>query len=242
MLYENLEEKVQERTKEISKQQVRIEEEMKKSDDLLLNILPERTALDLKTKGYTEAVTYPHALVMFCDIVGFTSRVENMPAKDVVDNIHQLFSAMDDIMKNFEIEKIKTIGDAYMCASGLHEHSSNKAIQLETVNIIEAAKEIIKYVDDYNKKLNQDEDNALALRIGINCGPVVAGVVGKTKFAYDIWGDTVNTAARMESAGEPGKINVSQAVYEAVKDQFRFASRGKIEAKNKGRIDMYFVE
>ena len=128
-----------------------------------------------------------------------------------------------------------------MCASGLHENNSKKAIQLETVNTIEAVKEILKYVDAYNKKLN-DEDKSLALRIGINCGPVVAGVVGKTKFAYDIWGDTVNTAARMESAGEPGKINVSQAVYETVQDQFGFTSRGKIEAKNKGRIDMYFVE
>jgi predicted ATPase/class 3 adenylate cyclase len=242
MLYENLEEKVQERTEEISKQQVRIEEEMKKSDDLLLNILPERTALDLKTKGYTEAVTYPNAIVMFCDIVGFTSRVENMAAKDVVDNIHQLFSAMDDIMKKFQIEKIKTIGDAYMCAGGLHEHSSAKAAQLETVNIIEAAKDVLKFVDKYNEKLKGDEKNPLALRIGINSGPVVAGVVGKTKFAYDIWGDTVNTASRMESAGEPGKINVTHDVYETVKDQFSFTSRGKIAAKNKGLIDMYFVE
>lgn len=242
LLYENLEEKVAERTLEISKQQLKIEEEMKKSDALLLNILPEQTAQDLKTLGYSKAISYPDVNVMFCDIVGFTSRVESMDAEELVEEIHELFSEMDDIMKRYQIEKIKTIGDAYMCASGLDNSTDNQSINSIAINTIEAAREVFRCLENLNLKKLSNGNPVLELRIGIHSGPVIAGVVGKSKFAYDIWGDTVNVASRMESAGQAGKINISCDTFLKVKDHYHCISRGKIEAKNKGQIEMFFVE
>jgi histidine kinase len=242
LLYENLEEKVAERTLEISKQQLKIEAEMKKSDALLLNILPEQTARDLKTKGYSDAISYPNVNVMFCDIVGFTARVEHMGAKELVAEIHELFTEMDDIMKKYKIEKIKTIGDAYMCASGLTKSTEESEISAAAMRMIEAAKEVLECVERLNAKKVASGKEPLRLRIGIHSGPVIAGVVGKSKFAYDIWGDAVNTAARMESAGVEGKINISYDTYQRIKNDYSCVSRGKIEAKNKGLIEMFFVD
>lgn len=242
LLYENLEEKVAERTLEISKQQLKIEAEMKKADALLLNILPEQTANDLKLYGYSKAVSYPNVNVMFCDIVGFTGRVEGMTADELVDEIHELFSEMDDVMKKYRIEKIKTIGDAYMCASGLDNTFDPENDSKVAVQTIECAFEIIDLVDRLNAQKVSMGKTELKLRIGIHSGPVIAGVVGKSKFAYDIWGDTVNLASRMESGSEAGKINISYDTYIKVKDRFSCTSRGKMKAKNKGEIEMFFVD
>ena len=238
MLYENLEEKVRERTLKIEKQQEKIEEEMRRSDNLLLNILPEHTANDLKAHGFSKAISYDNVHVMFCDIEGFTKRVEKLSADELVDEIHEFFSGLDDITNKYKIEKIKTIGDAYLCASGLSE----KKDPLAAVKIIEAAQDILSFLARLNETKVNNGKMPLNVRIGIHSGPVIAGVVGKSKFAYDIWGDTVNTAARMETAGASGKINISYQTYIQVKDYFNCTPRGKLEAKNKGLIEMFFVE
>jgi len=238
MLVENLEEKVKERTHEIQMQQIKIEMEMQKSDALLLNILPQKTADDLKNLGYTKAVHYDNAHVMFCDLVGFTKRAESMSPQEIVNEIHEFFSGIDDIMLKYNIEKIKTIGDAYMCAAGLTELQDETA----AIRIVKAAQDILSLLQQFNEKTSATEKPAINLRIGIHTGPVVAGVVGKSKFAYDIWGDTVNTASRMESAGQPGKINISAQTYEQIKDSFKCSFRGKLEVKSKGLIEMYFVD
>jgi histidine kinase len=238
MLVENLEEKVRERTKQIKLQQVKIEAEMRKSDALLLNILPQKTAEDLKNLGYTKAVYYENANVMFTDLVGFTKRAERMSAQEIVNELHEFFSGIDDIMLRHNIEKIKTIGDAYMCASGLSETPDPTS----AVRLVRAAKEVLVLLHDFNNKTAAADRMELNLRIGIHTGPLVAGVVGKSKFAYDIWGDTVNTASRMESSGQPGRINISSQTMEAIRHEFQCTSRGKLEAKNKGLIEMFFVE
>ncbi len=229
-LYENLEEKVEERTRELSV-------EKKKSDDLLMNILPVETAEELKKTGTARAREFDLATVLFTDFIDFTKASESMDAQKLVSEINYYYSNFDRIIQKYGIEKIKTIGDAYMCAGGLPV--ANLANPVETVN---AALEIRDFVNEEIKIRKREGRDYFELRIGLNTGPVIAGIVGIKKFAYDIWGDAVNIAARMESAGEAGKINISAATYEEVKDHFICRYRGKIDAKNKGKIDMYFVE
>ena len=225
-----LEQTVKERTAEVVKQK-------EKSEELLLNILPSEVADELKEKGYTTAKSFDEVTVLFSDIKGFTSVAENMTAQELVREINTYFSAFDGVIQKYGLEKIKTIGDAYVAAGGLPEKNS-ATVQ----NVVEAAIAMQEEIG----KLKQERISAnkpyFELRIGIHTGPVVAGVVGIKKFQYDIWGDTVNLAARMEQSGVPGKINISQHTYELVKEQFNCVHRGKIEAKNKGEIDMYFVE
>jgi len=225
-----LEQTVKIRTAEVVKQK-------EKSDELLLNILPSEVAEELKEKGYTTAKSFDEVTILFSDIKGFTNVAEKLTAQELVKEINTYFSAFDNIILKYGLEKIKTIGDAYIAAGGLPEKNSATA-----QNVIEAAIAMQQEV----KKLKQERMISnrpyFELRIGIHTGPVVAGVVGIKKFQYDIWGDTVNLAARMEQSGVPGKINISQHTYEAMKDQFNCVHRGKIEAKNKGEIDMYFVE
>ena len=225
-----LEQTVKERTAEVVKQK-------EKSEELLLNILPSEVADELKEKGYTTAKSFDEVTVLFSDIKGFTSVAENMTAQELVREINTYFSAFDGVIQKYGLEKIKTIGDAYVAVGGLPEKNS-ATVQ----NVVEAAIAMQEEIG----KLKQERISAnkpyFELRIGIHTGPVVAGVVGIKKFQYDIWGDTVNLAARMEQSGVPGKINISQHTYELVKEQFNCVHRGKIEAKNKGEIDMYFVE
>ncbi|MGI9531566.1 adenylate/guanylate cyclase domain-containing protein [Lutimonas sp.] len=237
ILYENLEEKVIERTKEIEKQKLEIEEQKEKSDSLLLNILPKHAAEELKSTGGYKAQSYNNVSVMFCDIVSFTKLGESMNADMLVNELHEFFSGIDDIISKHKIEKIKTIGDSYLCASGLDESEKNDA----AINMVQASNEILVFLDELNKTKEKENRAAYQIRIGIHSGPVTAGVVGKSKYAYDIWGDTVNTASRMESSGTPGKINVSGSTYHKIKDTFDCEYRGKIKAKNKGEIDMYYV-
>jgi len=225
-----LEQTVKERTAEVVKQK-------EKSDELLLNILPSEVADELKEKGYTTAKSFDEVTVLFSDIKGFTNVSEKMTAQELVKEINTYFSAFDNIIQQFGLEKIKTIGDAYVAAGGLPEKNS-ATVQ----NVVEAAIAMQNEIGKLKQERVSSNKPYFELRIGIHTGPVVAGVVGIKKFQYDIWGDTVNLAARMEQSGVPGKINISQHTYELVKEQFNCVHRGKIEAKNKGEIDMYFVE
>ena len=225
-----LEQTVKERTAEVVKQK-------EKSEELLLNILPSEVADELKEKGYTTAKSFDEVTVLFSDIKGFTNVAEKMTAQELVKEINTYFSAFDGIIQKYGLEKIKTIGDAYVAAGGLPEKNS-ATVQ----NVVEAAIAMQKEIGTLKQERVSSNKPYFELRIGIHTGPVVAGVVGIKKFQYDIWGDTVNLAARMEQSGVPGKINISQHTYELVKEQFNCVHRGKIEAKNKGEIHMYFVE
>jgi len=224
---EELEREVTERTSEIV-------EEKKKSDDLLLNILPEEVARELKEKGKTTAHVYDKVSVMFTDFVDFTQAGERMGSEALVAELHACFKAFDEIMGKYGIEKIKTIGDAYLAVCGLPTADERHAEK-----VVQAAKDIRAFMMQRRQQLG---DKTFEIRIGIHSGDVVAGIVGVKKFAYDIWGDTVNTAARMESNSEAGKINISQTTYEQVQDKFTCTYRGEIEAKGKGMLKMYFVD
>jgi len=218
-------------------QRKRIAKEKKRSDELLLNILPEEVAEELKQKGNADAKSFDEVTVMFTDFKGFTNIAEKLSAKELVAEIDYCFKGFDNIIHKYNIEKIKTIGDSYMAAGGLP--MANKTHAKDVVN---AALEIVGFMEKHKQQRIKEGKPVFEIRIGINTGHVVAGIVGVKKFAYDIWGDTVNLASRMESSGEPGKINISGSTYELVKDDFNCTHRGKIQAKNKGEVDMYFVE
>lgn len=224
------------RNRYINKTRKRLDQERQKSNKLLLNILPEETAAELRENGSVKAKKYNSVTVLFTDFSGFTKLAENLPPEKLVETVGMYFSEFDRIMEKYDIEKIKTLGDAYMCASGLPVPNKDHAS-----NMIQAASEILSYVIKM-KEVHSVDEVRFDIKIGIHSGPVVAGVVGESKFAYDIWGDTVNIAARMETTCEPGKINVSAATFDLVKDKFKFESRGSIEVKNRGMIDMYYLQ
>ena len=211
-----------------------ISSERERSDKLLLNILPEATAQELKDKGRVEAKQYPSVTVLFSDFKGFTSYAENLSPEDLVKTIDYYFSKFDLIMEKYGLEKIKTIGDAYMAVGGLNFATTDQAKEM-----VLAAKEMADFVDE--AKEDTITDATFDIRIGINTGPVVAGVVGSKKFAYDIWGDTVNIASRMESNSEPGCINISENTYNVVKNDYHCEYRGEIAVKNRGELKMYFI-
>ncbi len=218
------------------KQKIIIEKEKHRSDELLLNILPSEVAEELKEKGSTEAKTFDEVTVMFTDFKGFTGIAEKLSAKELVAEIDYCFKGFDNIIHKYNIEKIKTIGDSYMAAGGLPVANTTHA-----KDVVNAALEIVQFMEAHKLQRLKENKPVFEIRIGINSGPVVAGIVGIKKFAYDIWGDTVNTASRMESSGEVGKVNISGSTYELVKNDFNCTHRGRIQAKNKGEVDMYFV-
>ena len=218
-------------------QRNRIKKGKKLSDELLLNILPEEVAEELKLKGHADAKQFSDVTVMFTDFKGFTRLSEILSPADLVEEIHHCFKAFDNIITKHNIEKIKTIGDAYMCAGGLPV--VNKS---HPEDVVLAALDIQAFMKNHLEERNQQGKEIFEIRIGIHTGPVVAGIVGVKKFAYDIWGDTVNLASRMESSGQAGKVNISSSTYQLVKDKFNCSYRGKIKAKNKGDVDMYFVD
>ena len=224
-----LEAKVAERTTEL-------EQEKAKTEELLLNILPKDTAAELQKNGKATARHYNQVSVLFTDFKGFTSFAENTPPEKLVDELHRYFVKFDQIIGKYYLEKIKTIGDAYMCAGGVPIRNSSNAIAITL-----AALEIRDYMTEVAAEKSATGDLALDKRIGIQTRPLTAGVVGMKKFAYDIWGDTVNTASRMESSSEPGKINVSGATHELIKKYFETEYRGQKQAKGKGLVEMYFV-
>jgi len=215
-----------------------IQKERDRSESLLLNILPKEVADELKEKGEAEAQLIDHATVLFSDFKGFTAISEKLSPKELVRDLNDCFSAFDAIMDKYGIEKIKTIGDSYMAAGGLPLPD-----ELHAENVVLAAFEMRDFIRAGKAKKIKANLPYFEIRIGIHTGPVVAGIVGVKKFQYDIWGDTVNTASRMESSGEVGKVNISQSTYEMLKNdpRFEFKSRGKIKVKGKGEIDMYFV-
>jgi len=229
--------KIQQQKEAIESQYELIKIEREKSEKLLLNILPEETAAELKEKGYASPRQYDKVTVLFTDFVGFTMVSEKMTPQELVKELDSCFLEFDKIVDKHNLEKIKTIGDSYMCAGGIP-----LANDTNPFDIISAALEIREFMDQTRIDREAKGEKYWQLRIGVHTGPVVAGVVGKNKFAYDIWGDTVNTASRMESSGEAGKVNISGSTYEIVRDNFECSYRGKVKAKNKGEIDMYFVE
>ena len=231
ILHQNeiLELKVEERTYELM-------EEKKKADQLLLNILPAETAEELKATGTALAKHFDEVTVFFADFIGFAKISEKLSPTDLVHEINYCFSAFDKIVSKYGVEKIKTIGDAYMCAGGLPV-----ANQTHAYDVLCAAIEIRDFMIKHKKDKDALGEFTFDLRIGIHTGPVVAGIVGIIKFAYDIWGNTVNMASRMESSSESGKINISAATYNKVNDKFVCEYRGLINAKNFGDVDMYFV-
>ena len=218
-------------------QRNRISKEKKRSDELLLNILPEETAEELKATGTAKAKSFDAVSVLFTDFKNFTQASELLSAEELVQEINYCYSEFDKIITRHGIEKIKTIGDAYMCAGGLPVANTT-----HPVDVVKAGLEMTQFIEKNKKERIAKEQPYFELRLGIHTGPVVAGIVGIKKFAYDIWGDTVNTASRMESSGEIGKVNISGATHELIKDKFSCTHRGKVKAKNKGEIDMYFVE
>jgi adenylate cyclase len=211
-----------------------ISEQKRLSDSLLLNILPEEVADELKARGKVKARQFDHVSVMFTDFVNFTAVAERLSPEELVEELHACFEAFDAIIDRYNIEKIKTMGDGYIAASGLPNANPNHAGDL-----VMAAIEIRDFIELRKKTTN---GATFGIRIGISSGGLVAGIVGIKKFAYDIWGDTVNIAARMEQTSAEGKINITEATYSLVKDNFACSYRGEIEAKHKGKLKMYFVE
>jgi class 3 adenylate cyclase/Tfp pilus assembly protein PilF len=213
----------------IFRQKQKTDSARKRSDELLLNILPVGVATELKNTGKAVSRKFPQATVLFSDFKNFTNYAENLGPEELVHILDDYFRAFDQVVEEFGLEKIKTIGDAYMCVCGLPNPDPDHAEKA-----VQAAFRMQEIVEQ--------STYGWQLRIGIHSGPIVAGIVGIKKFAYDIWGDTVNIAARMEQNSEPGKINISKASCELVKDKFTCIYRGKLEAKNKGSMEMYFVE
>lgn len=210
-----------------------ITSERNKSDALLLNILPSETAEELKTSGTVIPKLLENVTVLFTDFVGFSRVAEHTHADALVNSLNYYFSYFDEISSKHQLEKIKTIGDAYMCAGGIK--SSNANVAVEAMN---TAIEILEWVNSI-KEQKPEGIELFDIRIGLASGPVIAGIVGKTKFQFDIWGDTVNIAARMEQASNINRINVAESVYNQVKDHFNFEYRGEVDAKNRGQLIMY---
>jgi len=210
-----------------------INEEKRKSEQLLLNVLPPKVAEELKSCGKTEPESFENVTVYFSDIVGFTDKASSLEPKELIGELNHIFTAFDRIIKKNNCERIKTIGDAYLCVCGMPESNPCHA-----ENIVNSAIEIIEYL----KERNRVSPIKWELRVGIHSGKVVGGVVGVEKYIYDVFGDTINTASRMESSSEPMQINVSETTYLLVKEKFRFTDRGEFEVKGKGFLKMYFLD
>lgn len=231
LLYDSLESQVRERTYDLLK-------EKDLSESLLKNILPSKVAEELKTRGSVEPKNFPKVTVLFTDFKDFTEKTKHVSPKKLVEELDFVFSRFDEISQKHGIEKIKTIGDSYMAAGGVPLPGKD-----DEVRVIEAALEMSEFLEEVKaKRQKEGSDFFFEARIGINTGPVVAGVVGKNKFVYDIWGATVNLASRIESSGLAGKVNISGETYELVKDKFICTHRGQIDVKSYKQVDMYFVE
>ncbi|MBK7580865.1 MAG: hypothetical protein IPI67_11725 [Myxococcales bacterium] len=216
----------------ISQQVEAIEREKERSEELLLNVLPPSIAQRLMSEDGAIADGFAQVSVLFADIVGFTEMSQRLTPQQVVMRLNQIFSSFDDLVDKLKLEKIKTIGDAYMVAGGLHSHEYDHA-----QTIAEMALAMQRRMLEFSREFGDD----LSLRIGINTGPVVAGVIGKKKFIYDVWGDTVNIASRMESHSEPRSIQVSESTYELLKDRYELRARGELEVKGKGKMKTWFL-
>ncbi len=228
---QELETLVQERTREL-------ESEKAKSDELLLNILPAETAEELKQYGAAKARRFNDVTVMFTDFKGFSFIAKGMEPEALVAEIDHCFRGFDEIMEEFDLEKIKTIGDAYLCCAGLNDEDKTET----AVRVIKAGLKIQSFLSELANERKGQSRPSFEARIGIHSGPVVSGIVGSKKFAYDIWGETVNISERLQANGEVGKINISKSTFKLVKEHFNCIHRGKIPAKHQGDVDMYFVD
>jgi class 3 adenylate cyclase len=226
-------EKLRAANQELEQRHQQVEQQKKISESLLLNILPAGVADELRTKGMVSPKYFEDVTILFTDFVGFTLSTEKLAAEELVDLLHDYFTAFDQIVARYRLEKMKTIGDSYMCISGLPMRNP-----AHPVDMVMAAFEMLHAVE-----ARQQPDRAAQwkVRIGIHTGPVIAGVVGINKFAFDIWGDTVNYSSRMESSGEANRINLSERTYSRVKDFFDCQYRGKVPTKEKRELDMYFA-
>lgn len=213
-----------------------LNQERRKSDRLLRSVLPEAVAQELKQTDRVQPVDYESATVLFTDFVGFTQIAESFTPQELIEELDSCFSQFDRIARKHKLEKIKTIGDAYMAVGGVPLTN-----QTHAVDCVLAALEIEGVVDQLRAKEMAENRPYWQIRVGIHSGDLVAGIVGREKFSYDVWGDTVNTASRLESSGVAGRINISSVTYELVKDFFECEYRGKVPAKNKGEFEMYFV-
>jgi adenylate cyclase len=222
----------------LAKKNAELDIARRRSDELLENILPAELIDELKTTGITQTRHHDEVTIMFTDFKDFTKISEQLTPEELVGEIDFCFRRFDEIISKYpSIEKIKTIGDAYLCAGGLPDPSHNHATE-----VVSAALEIRDFIGQLQAQRAKEGRIGFQVRIGVHSGPVVAGVVGSTKFAYDIWGDTVNTAARLESVSEPGRVNISEATYQQIHKQFACYHRGLIASKNKTEMSMYFVE
>jgi len=221
---------------EMNKLYSELEQERRKSDTLLLNTLPQKIAEELKQTGKVKPVHYESASILFTDFKDFTRLAEQLTPEELVSELDYCFSFFDMVAETHKLEKLKTIGDSYMCVGGIPTPSSTHAL-----DAVLAALQIKAFMGWRRYEKMQKQQPFWEIRLGIHSGPLLAGVIGKKKFSYDVWGDTVNTAARLESCSLTGCINISKSTYELVKDFFDCDYRGKIAAKNKGNIDMYFV-
>ena len=213
-----------------------IEKQREKSDELLLNILPASTAEELKKNGVATAKEYKNATVLFSDFVNFTKISSKLPPDELVKNLDYCFTKFDAIMDKYGLEKIKTIGDAYMCVGGVPVEQNDNAIK-----VTQAALEMLHFMEEWKERQKGAGKPFWGIRIGIHTGNLTAGVVGKKKFAYDIWGDTVNIASRIEAVSLPDRINISEEVYQKIKNDFDCEPRGLVPVKGKGDLPMYFV-
>lgn len=227
---ETLERTVKDRTYDLQR-------EREKSDSLLLNILPEIIAQELRESGTSEPKHYKKVSVLFTDFKDFSKISEQMSPKELVENLNECFSAFDEIVDRHNMEKIKTVGDSYMCVAGLPEENDTNAI-----DAVYSAWEMREWVKSWNEKKIARGEKPWGIRIGVHTGELVAGVIGRKKFTYDVWGDVVNVASKLESNSEVGMINVSVVTHELVKSNFQCSYRGEIETKNRGKIEMYFVD
>lgn len=210
-----------------------LEEEKDKSDALLMNILPGSCVDELKEKGYVQPREFKNCSILFTDFKGFTYTASVLPADSLVNELNEIFKGFDDIVSKYGLEKMKTIGDSYMAAGGLPKETRDHAL----ITVYAALE-----MQDFIRKRGETAPIKWEMRVGVHSGSVIAGVVGTKKFVYDIWGDTVNLASRMESSGEPGRVNVSAYTYMLIRDHFDCEYRGKMDAKGKGKVDMYFVK
>lgn len=232
-----LEREKQKLAEEVRLRTIDLTKEKQKSEELLLNILPVEVANELKATGKSAAKKWASASVLFTDFKGFTSMSSEMNPELLVEKLDEIFMAFDEIVDQYDLEKIKTIGDAYMCVGGLPHENEKHAF-----NAVSAGLAMVEFMVSFNEKQRKLELPEWHIRVGIHTGELISGVVGRKKFAYDIWGDTVNIAARMESNSEPNKVNISKSTMLSVKEYFNIVPRGKITAKNRGDLEMFFVD
>jgi class 3 adenylate cyclase/CheY-like chemotaxis protein len=217
---------------ELKKKTEELEAERVKTDKLLHNIFPAEIVKELKEKGTATPRSFNNITILFTEFCDFTKMVSEIPHNILLPQLDEIFQQFDNIIEKYELEKLKTIGDIYMVAGGIPKETGDHAAR-----VICAALEMLDYVEDYNLT----SDIKFKMRSGVNSGQVVAGIVGANKYTYDIWGDAVNIASRMGNSCDAGKVNISGATYQLVRDHFNFLYRGKLEAKGKGEIEMYYV-